>query len=243
MKILQKLRQSRSANFLRRAKRRLTGADRYDARNYWESQLSRYGNNLRGPGNGSLSEEENIRIYEQGKSALGELTAQLGVDWTSAFAEIGPGNGYWLKWLSARGVSRYTGFDITDALFPLIRNEFPHASLGRLDVTEHPIPGSFDVLLMIDVTQHITDEKKFRKAMSHCRAAVHPGGLFIVTSWLRPYKKFSEAEVMRPLESYTSSFEGWKVTGPAPFRDKLIMAFRRPQADSEPVTGTAGLTR
>ncbi|MEM2045739.1 MAG: hypothetical protein QXO20_06120 [Candidatus Bathyarchaeia archaeon] len=99
------------------------------------------------------------------------------------------------------------------------------------DVTREKIEDKYDVLLMIDVTQHIVKESLFKKALANCREAVLPGGHFIVTSWLRPYQKFSEEEVMRPLSAYLPAFANWTLTGPFPFKDKFIMAFTRPAED------------
>jgi SAM-dependent methyltransferase len=175
-----------------------------------------------------LPEEENIRLYKQGELALEKLTSDLQLTWDGCFAEIGPGNGYWLRWLRQRGVKDYTGFDVTNTLFPLLHREHPGAILVRHDVTGRPFEGKFDVILIIDVTQHIVTEKKFRRAIENCRRATAAGGHVIVTSWLRPYQRYSSAEVMRPLESYTDQFVGWSLTGPIPFRDKYIMAFTKP---------------
>jgi SAM-dependent methyltransferase len=212
---------------LRRIKRSVFHHNRYDPQRYWSDQLGRFGSELRGPGHGGLSEEDNVRLYKHGEQALERLTRELGITWDGHFAEIGPGNGYWLRWLRQRGVHHYTGFDVTDVLFPFIHQEYPDATLLRRDVTRHRLPGKFDVILMIDVTQHIVVEKKFQRAMKNCAEAMKDGGHFIVSSWLRPYLKFSDAEVMRPLELYTELFCGWKLTGPISFRDKHIMAFTK----------------
>jgi SAM-dependent methyltransferase len=200
----------------------------YDQNRYWADQLGRFGSDLRGPGKGGLSEQENAELYRHGEQALEELIRRLAINWSGRFGEIGPGNGYWLNWLTQHGATDYTGFDITDVLFPLILENWPHARLIRHDVATGPLPDKFDVLLMIDVTQHIMDERSFRRAMTNCRSAIKPGGHFLVTSWLQPYQQISELEVMRPLKYYTKQFVGWHLTGPILFRDKSLMAFTAP---------------
>jgi hypothetical protein len=216
-------------NYLRRVKHAVTGQNRYDPPRYWTEQLNRFGRDLRGPGISHYSEEENVRLYKHGELALDRLVNELDLDWNGRFAEIGPGNGYWLRWLKQRGVRDYTGFDLTDVLFPLIHEEFPDARLVCHDVSRDKLPPDvFDVILMIDVTQHIVVEKKFDYAMTNCHAAIKEFGHFIVTSWLKPYQIFSSSEVMRPIESYTRHFSGWKLSGPISFRDKSIIAFTKP---------------
>jgi SAM-dependent methyltransferase len=215
-------------NYLRRVKYAVSGQSRYDPQHYWTEQLDRFGRDLRGPGISHLSEEENARLYRHGELALDRLFNELDLNWNERFAEIGPGNGYWLRWLKQRGVRNYTAFDLTDVLFPLIHEEFPDARLVCQDVTKEKLPEVFDVILMIDVTQHIVVEKKFDYAMRNCRQAIQASGHFIVTSWLQPYQVFSSSEVMRPIESYTRHFSGWKLTGPIAFRDKSIFALTKP---------------
>jgi SAM-dependent methyltransferase len=227
--LLQRFRHSKLAYYLRRIKKSITAGDcTYDPNRYWTDQLGHFGSDLRGPGKGGLSEQENAELYRHGEQALERLTRRLMINWRGRFGEIGPGNGYWLNWLTQHGVIDYTGFDITDVLFPLIHETWPNARLIRHDVTTGPLPDDFDVLLMIDVTQHIMDERSFRRAMTNCRTAIKPGGHFLVTSWLRPYQKISYMEVMRPLIYYTKPFKGWRLTGPIIFRDKSLLAFTAP---------------
>ena len=239
MKLWQRFRQSKLANYLRWIRNYLrwirksvtSRARNYDPNRYWADQLGCFGSDLRGPGKEGLSERENAELYRHGEQALERLTRRLMINWRGRFGEIGPGNGYWLNWLTQHGATDYTGFDITDVLFPLLREKWPHARLIRHDVTTAPLPEDFDVLLMLDVTQHIMVERSFRRAMTHCRKAIKPGGHFLVTSWLQPYQQISELEVMRPLKYYTAQFKGWQLSGPIVFRDKSLLAFTAPNGE------------
>lgn len=224
---MRSLRQSRLACYLRE----ISGRN-YNPDQYWTTQLGHFGSDLRGPGKGGLSEQENAELYRQGEQTLQMLMRKLDINWDGYFAEIGPGNGYWLNWLTRCGVKNYAGFDITDRLFSLLREQWPHASLIQLDVTRSHLPTQFDVVLMLDVSQHILDERAFRRAMDHCADAVKPGGHFIVTSWLQPYRQVSSMEVVRSLKYYASHFHRWKFVGPLVFRDKFVMAFTAPQTQS-----------
>jgi SAM-dependent methyltransferase len=229
MNVWDRFSRSKFSYYLRRIRNSIKRSNRsYDSNRYWADQLGRFGSDLRGPGKGGLSEQENAELYRHGEQALERITKRLTINWSGRFGEIGPGNGYWLNWITRHGATDYTGFDITDVLFPLIHERWPHARLLRHDVTTAPLPDDFDVLLMIDVTQHILDEQGFRRAMTNCRRAIKPGGHFLVTSWLQPYQQISELEVMRPLKYYTRQFDGWQLTGPIAFRDKSLLAFTAP---------------
>lgn len=215
-------------NSLRPILRRVLGRGGYKPQEYWADRLRQFGPDLRGPGHGGLSEEENARLYEQGEQALARLSSEIRLDWRGKFAEIGIGNGYWTRWLKNQGVVQYTGYDLSDVLFALVHKNNPSVNLVQLDVTKQKIADEFDTILMIDVTQHIVSEKRFQFAMQNCHDAIRSGGHFIVTSWLQPHKQISDYEVMRPLEFYNRHFAGWKVTGPIAFRDKFLFAFSRP---------------
>jgi SAM-dependent methyltransferase len=211
---------------LRRVKNSITPS--YDPHQYWSTQLKTFGADLRGPGDMSLSAEENVELYRAAAAQMEAFTKQLSLDWTDQFAEIGPGNGFWMDWLKERGVTDYTAFDITDSVFPLLRQRWPDVMLIRCDVTEKPLAGKFGALFMIGVTQHITDERKFRRAMMHCRNALKPGGHFIVTNRTQPYRVISELEVVRPLHYYTRLFKDFQLTGPVDFGNAKILAFTAP---------------
>lgn len=200
----------------------------YNPQAYWENQLGTWGRSLWGPGRGDISEAENVALYKQGELSLKMLFEQLGISSDKSFAEIGSGNGYWTRWLSQRGVTSYAAFDITDVLFGDLRKEFPTFSFSKRDVTREGLGGTYDVLLMIDVTQHIVDERLFSRAMQNCSAAVKPGSHFIVTSWLRKYERVLANEVFRSLDMYVQQFPQWNISEPLPFRDKFLLGFSKP---------------
>jgi hypothetical protein len=129
-------RKSEIANHLRRIRHIIAGKNQYDPERYWSATLGRFGRDLRGPGHGRLTEAENAQLYLHGEKALKKLTSKLNLSWTERFAEIGPGNGYWLRWLWNQGVRDYTAFDVTDVLFPMIRQEYAGVTLVRHDITE-----------------------------------------------------------------------------------------------------------
>ena len=79
---------------------------------------------------------------------------------------------------------------------------------------------------MIDVTQHITNEQKFKKAMDHIKNALSEDGVFVVTSWLDENIRDSFYEKSRSIQSYEKCFKNYSFSEPLKFRDKFIFTIR-----------------
>ena len=87
--------------------------------------------------------------------------------------------------------------------------------------------GIYNLVIMIYVTQHITNEKKFNYAMQNIKNHLKQNGLFIVTSWLDDKKVDSFYEKSRSIDSYKKWFKGDNVSEPLRFRDKYIFTVRK----------------
>lgn len=204
----------------------------YRSRAYWTHRLGRHGLGLRGVGCDSLSDEENRRMYEQARTQFLELCRDEVVELPAArVLDVGCGTGFYAGILAEAGCRQYVGVDITDALFGELRQRFQGFTFRRLDVTEtgaaaQDLAGPFDLILMIDVTQHITEPARFSAAMQAIRRNLAEGGVFIVTSWLDAAARHSFFEVSRDLTAYKNEFPGYRFSAPRPFRDKFIFAIR-----------------
>lgn len=218
---------------LDRSSQKYIKPDGYDAKEYWGDRLASYGFDLRGAGDASLSREENERMYAAARETFLSLCRRDSITLSTArVLEIGCGTGFYTGILRDSGVKDYCGVDITDALFPALKEEFPDFDFRQLDVTEHSLEGTYDLVAMIDVTQHITNPDKFSFAMQNIRNHLGEAGSFIVTSWLDESARESFYEVSRSIEAYRREFPGCSFSEPTPFRDKFIFSIRqRPPGD------------
>jgi SAM-dependent methyltransferase len=218
----------------------------YEAEDYWRRRHLRYGFDLRAVGNKRLSHEKNLEMYREAKKVFLGLCDDLAIDLSNArMLDIGCGTGFYAEAFRERGGSKYTGVDITDALFEGLRDRFPGYSFENLDITSEDLEGTYDLIIMIDVTQHITDRAGFARAMENVRRCLGESGVFIATSWLRGDIHTGLHEVSRSLESFREAFPGCRATEPRPFRDKFIFAIAR-ESPSNMVpgeSGTSGPTR
>jgi SAM-dependent methyltransferase len=152
----------------------------YDARAYWGDRLRKHGMYLRGVGKEGLSEERNLHDYQRSFSEFIDLLNRAGIDIRGKrVLEIGPGNGFWLERLHGDALS-WDALDITDALFPPLMERFPEVRFHHLDICESRAPGEFDIVLMIEVVQHIVVSERLRSALANIRDAIAEGGVFIL---------------------------------------------------------------
>ncbi|MHC4494100.1 MAG: class I SAM-dependent methyltransferase, partial [Planctomycetota bacterium] len=113
------------------------------------------------------------------------------------------------------------------ALFPELETRFPGFRFLKADVAREELEGAYDLVAMIDVTQHIVDESGFVYAMSNLRARLAPDGVAVLTAWLSHRAgRRTQYEVERPRAAYEEALQGCALGVPRPFRDKFIFAVR-----------------
>ena len=211
------------------APRRYTRGGGYDAARYWSDRFTRYRGSLKGAGDEGLSEKENRRRYEEAARVFVEFCRSEGVDLPAArVLEVGCGSGYYTELLANLGVSSYVGFDITDVLFPELRDRFPEFDFEQGDITADKVAGTFDLIVLIDVIEHIVEDEKLSSAMEHLKGALAPGGVLVLAPVTqRPTHHLFYVRLWS-LEEVCERFPGYVVGEPEPFRAGGIVAIRKP---------------
>ncbi len=210
---------------------------RYRPREFWNDLLSE-SFDLRGVGHFRLTEDENRRMYEAKRALIDGALARHGIvpGPATRALEVGCGVGYWTAYLQSRGVRSYTGNDITPVSVATLSERFPAYRFVQGDIGDVPLPtASFDLAFMIDVTQHITDDATFARAMRNVWQALAPGAAFLVTFWDPGTNKFlstklrlNRIERPRPLSAYTAAWgPGAAVLEVVPFNDKHLAVVRK----------------
>jgi len=213
-------------NLVSRIKQKLHGG--YDAKKYWQNRLSEFEFDLRGVGNKNLSLKENERQYSEAKKGFLFICNENQIDFrNTSVLDIGCGNGFYTKVLKEQGCTKYCGVDITDILLNELRIQFSNYQFDKINVTKDTLKGIYDLIIMIDVTQHITNKKKFVYAMRNVRDHLKQNGLFIVTSWLDEKKINTFYERSRSIANYKKCFKGDNFSEPLRFRDKYIFTVRK----------------
>lgn len=161
--------------------RRYSTAGGYDARRYWSDRFSQHGRSLRSVGDAGLGEEDIRSNYEgQARDVFGMLDSASCNLRDAHVLDIGCGTGYYTDRLRESGVSRYTDLDITDVLLPELRLRFPDFEFVCGDIT-HEVPACpFEVILLIDVIEHIVTAHNLTAALRNAASALAPGGLLLL---------------------------------------------------------------
>ena len=130
----------------------------------------------------------------------------------------------------------YTGVDITDALFDLLQKRHPRQTFMVGDLEHLSLAPGFDLITMIDVTQHIVNDDQLRRMLMRLRSLLAKDGVLIVTFWnqQRPQENFHET--FRLFSFYTETLEGMAHTQPVQFRDKFAAAFSHHGRRLEPLS-------
>lgn len=200
----------------------------YDAAKYWEDRLSKHGRSLKGVGDEGLSEEENLKMYMKAGQVLLTMCKKEGIDFRSAkVMEIGCGTGYYTQLLSQQGVQSYVGIDITDVFFSDLKKEYPEFSFIKKDITTEEYEGSFDLILMIDVIEHITELKKLNHALNQVKKNLSTDGLFVIAPVPKRGRKSLFYVRFWSLEDISKQFNGFRIGMPEDFRYSQIVAIKK----------------
>jgi SAM-dependent methyltransferase len=203
-------------------------ADGYDAARYWQDRFSRYGRSIKGPGDEGLSEGENEKMYAEAAEVFFALCKKEGIDFTkSTVLEIGCGNGFYTQLLKDAGVKSYTGIDIADALFPDFNNRFPAFKFIKKDITDDTINGTYDVIIMVDVIQHIVNDAKLTHAFENVKRCLGANGVFILSAISEVHKRRLFYVQAWMLEDIKQRFVGYSLGDVVPFRESAIVAIRK----------------
>jgi len=102
-----------------------------------------------------------------------------GVPRDARVLEVGCGAGLMMQYLKQAGFANVSGIDISgDQVAEAVARGFDAMDADALEyLPQHP--GEFEVIVAMDVIEHFTKDELF-KLLSAARAALKPGGLFIV---------------------------------------------------------------
>ena len=200
----------------------------YDVEKYWRHRLHKYGFNLSGVGNINLSHDENKQIYLKAKKVFLSLCYKEGIDFKNIYMlNVGCGTGFYAEIFRENGGKRYLGIDITDILFGKLKQIFPEFQFRKSDISTQELEAQFDLIIMIDVVQHITNDDKFSFAMQNIRSHLSANGIFIVTSWLNDKARHSFYEVSRSMDAFKKEFPSYAFSEPTPFKNKFIFSIKK----------------
>ena len=200
----------------------------YDAERYWSERFSKYGLSLRGAGHEGLSEEKNREMYAEAEEVFIQVCQREDVDFQNVAAlEIGCGSGFYTELLHKLNVKSYIGIDITDALFPELKQKFPEYRFIKQDITSKAVEGEFGLIVMIDVIEHIVEEEKFSACMENLKGCLSENGVLILAPISEISKKTLFYVRQWSFEDVKSRFTWYTFGEMVPFRVNYITTIRK----------------
>lgn len=155
-------------------------SDDYQPAEYWSQRLSA-DCSLRGTGHISYSAAYNRWLYRAKRRALQRALLGLRLPWRAL--DVGSGVGWVVQELLARG-AEVEGCDIAEVAVVQLRQRFPGTTFFQTTLGASPLPRadrSYDVITLLDVAYHITDEAAWRAAMSDLGRLLASDGRLVVS--------------------------------------------------------------
>jgi 2-polyprenyl-3-methyl-5-hydroxy-6-metoxy-1,4-benzoquinol methylase len=208
------------------------GAFRYDAKRYWTDRYRRLGiADPRSSGDESKTQAENIALYVDGFSSIRRLTT--GVDFGRATVlDIGCGAGHYARFCLSLGVKDYLGLDIVDGFLPSLRRSYPTYAFAQADCTKPlEITGAYDLILVIDVLEHITTDDGFAGLIENIKTLLAPGGTVVIGPVFDTGKKrlfYLRNWAVRDLEKH---FGEWNAVTLG-YKGGVVVAYTKPKGDA-----------
>lgn len=169
---------------------------------------------LRAVGQSGLPLELNRWLYRTGRRNVIVFARRAGLfdPPPARVLDVGAGTGYWSRlWLDL-GAGSVALNDLVEDAVDRLRLSFPGSPTFPGDVRDAgvlPDDASYDLVSVMNVLLHITDEAGFDQAVHHIAAAVRPGGRVLL----------AEAALRRP-------WQGPPTPPDAPSRPRTIERYR-----------------
>lgn len=225
-------------NLVRLGKKYNRSGQNYNAEKYWSERHGKAGiHSLLGAGRVGLTEEENQAVYRSAAIIFKFLVQDMKLTPAHTICEYGFGSGFYTRLMAELGYTRYTGFDITDVMIDPIAGSIPgfKGKLYKKDISKEPVTGTppreqdlKDLIYMIDVTQHITNDDALAFCLrENVNNLLKEGGFFITTDVLEQTRP-SFYEAYRTLDFYKTHLKSCTLHHePIWFRDKYIFSFKK----------------
>ena len=162
----------------------------YNANKYWHDRFGRHGLSFASVGDEGLSENENKRRYEINAALLLNILQDKKINFQDTrVLDIGCGIGYYTNCFHNLGIKNYMGIDVTNIFFANLSKIFFNYKFIKKDITKDKITGKYDIIIMINVIEHIVNKSKFLFAIKNIKQCISDKGLLIITPVRKQSKK------------------------------------------------------
>lgn len=171
---------------------------------YWDKLLSN-NTSLKGVGWPNWPESYNLILYKKYLKGFENIINDLqkkydfSIDSKKLVFEAGPGTGFYTSYFWKAGIKTYTGADLSETSVLKLSIKFPEFSFIRKNISDNDEfiknnKDKFDLICIIDVLLHITDDQKFRDAIDNLSYILKPNGYLIIGDAISVYSKINHSE-------------------------------------------------
>jgi len=171
---------------------------------YWDNLLDE-NFSLKGVGWPNWPESYNLILYKKYLKGFEKVIIELNnkynfqLNKNISVIEIGPGTGFYTTYFMQAGIKNYAGCDISETSILNLKRKYSEYNFLRKDIsiTDDFIEknkDSFDLVCIVDVMLHITDNEKFKNAVKNLCYVIKPGGYFIIGDAISVFRKSSHSE-------------------------------------------------
>ena len=192
--------------------------------NYWQKRYASI-KDLRVVGHAGKTTEANEREYASAGARFLELVAGDVAPLPSGAAsvlDIGYGLGHYARLCRLAGFHSYVGLDLAAPPGPSLGPDYTYrkADIGA----PLELGRKFDLVLLIDVLFHVTDDARFAQTLSN--VARHAAGMVYVTGLFRDDVKTAPHVVHRSLDRIRRALGDAELVDMEPWRDTQIARLR-----------------
>jgi SAM-dependent methyltransferase len=186
----------------------------YVAPEYWEETLAEAYDES-GVGYPNLARSFNRARYDAELRGVEQALQAAGVTRVQRVLDVGSGTGIWIGFWERRGAREVRGLDLTVTAVEQLRARFPGATFEQGDIAEADIslPSGMDVVSVMSVLTHVTDDARFAQALRNAAGSVTPGGALVMVEpavvhrwWGPPFGPEAHSKA-RPLHEYRRVLE------------------------------------
>ena len=147
--------------------------------------------------------DDHMRTAIEGAEEFYPFTARQLPEDAAHILDLGCGTGLELEYYAAINPGcAVTGIDLSAGMLAALRAKFPNQALTLIQGSYFDVPlgtGCFDAAVSVESLHHFTKEEKI-PLYTRLRAALKPGGHFILTDYFAPddaYEAFYRGELLR----------------------------------------------
>ena len=200
----------------------------FSYKKFWNQRYKQYGFDIMYCGNKGRTKKQNFERRMKKIEALSKFMKKLNVNSNFSVLDIGCGVGIFTNFFFKNRFKNYKGIDLTKGVINNLKNKFPRYNFKQRDIGKDAIDGTYDLIIMISVTQHIINDKHFKFAMNNIQNSLNKNGLFLVTDMANVDRRDSLYTRRRPLSYYKKNINELKFIDMMDFEGGLsLFCFRK----------------